>query len=750
MKKATIGIVLIMICSNHIFSQNVGIGDINFTPQTQLHVHNSGANVNLLQLTNGSTGNTATDGSFFTMNNLDLIINNRENNYIGFYTNNTDRMRLTNGGLLQFVQSGTAAAPLLSWTADNNMGIFRPAADNLAFSTSGAERMRIDANGRLGVGTTAPNITSLVDLTSTSSGILIPRMTSVQRSSIVAPATGLLVYQNDGATGFYYYDGAAWARLSAAPANTEWWIRPPVPGTYIQPIANNFIRVFDSGQTYGIWYDGSANQYAVYARTTSALATTSAVVGFSDVAGNQTFGYLGYNGNYADGGLSIDGSAVYGVVDDPNRTAVFGRTTALASVAAIIGYSNVWIPGYFKGRHLDAAYAGRPGVYGEMTTTVAVADYQSGVQGYSTYTGATNTGLTVGGYMIAVGNAQDSYGVMGLASTTGTAWGVGVYGESSDNAAGSDYFSGNIAAVEGNGAWGNGLYNFGVTGRVAGAGTGRRQGGVFGTWWTSDWGALGYLNSGGTAYGLVYVGTSTTIAKSGEPSSHIGMGGYGDLMGGWIRGNVYGLHLKADRYTLYVDGKQYTNNVISQLNTTDAKSERFATYVPTSVSVDVYARGTIKLINGEAVINFTDEFRSLISDNDPVVVTVTPIGKCSGVYLEYVSNSGFKIMQGDYSGSNDKSAVTVSWIAIGTRKGYENPDLPQELLSKTYDSSMDGVMFNESDTQNSATPIWWDGNQLHFDSAPVLHRDPIIRKLERNTQPLDLYKRSTHIEINND
>jgi hypothetical protein len=39
-------------------------------------------------------------------------------------------------------------------------------------------------------------------------------MTEAQRTAIVSPATGLLVYQNDGTEEFYYYDGSAWTNLS--------------------------------------------------------------------------------------------------------------------------------------------------------------------------------------------------------------------------------------------------------------------------------------------------------------------------------------------------------------------------------------------------------------------------------------------------------------------------------------------------------------------------------------------------------
>jgi len=55
---------------------------------------------------------------------------------------------------------------------------------------------------------------AMLDVSSTEKELLIPRMTQAQRTAIALPAKGLLVYQNDGTEGFYYYDGSAWTNLS--------------------------------------------------------------------------------------------------------------------------------------------------------------------------------------------------------------------------------------------------------------------------------------------------------------------------------------------------------------------------------------------------------------------------------------------------------------------------------------------------------------------------------------------------------
>lgn len=72
-----------------------------------------------------------------------------------------------------------------------------------------AQNVGINADG------SAPDASAMLDVSSTTSGFLAPRMTITQRDAISSPATGLMIYQTDGETGFYEYNGSSWVRSSS-------------------------------------------------------------------------------------------------------------------------------------------------------------------------------------------------------------------------------------------------------------------------------------------------------------------------------------------------------------------------------------------------------------------------------------------------------------------------------------------------------------------------------------------------------
>jgi hypothetical protein len=58
----------------------------------------------------------------------------------------------------------------------------------------------------------APHSSAMLDISSVNSGLLIPRMSQAQRTAILSPAEGLLVYQTDIPAGLYQFRAGAWER----------------------------------------------------------------------------------------------------------------------------------------------------------------------------------------------------------------------------------------------------------------------------------------------------------------------------------------------------------------------------------------------------------------------------------------------------------------------------------------------------------------------------------------------------------
>jgi hypothetical protein len=72
-----------------------------------------------------------------------------------------------------------------------------------------------------------PDASAIMDIKSINKGVLIPRMTLLQRDAISNPATGLMIFQTDSGPGFYYNAGTsiapAWQLVSAAAKVTYRW-----------------------------------------------------------------------------------------------------------------------------------------------------------------------------------------------------------------------------------------------------------------------------------------------------------------------------------------------------------------------------------------------------------------------------------------------------------------------------------------------------------------------------------------------
>src|SRR6266480_5922387 len=88
----------------------------------------------------------------------------------------------------------------------------------LSAQSASAQTNTFPSSGSVGIGTTTPSGSSLLEVVSTTKGVLIPRMTKTQRDAIASPAQGLLIYQTNNTPGLYYYDGG-WSAVAGKNAN---------------------------------------------------------------------------------------------------------------------------------------------------------------------------------------------------------------------------------------------------------------------------------------------------------------------------------------------------------------------------------------------------------------------------------------------------------------------------------------------------------------------------------------------------
>ena len=94
---------------------------------------------------------------------------------------------------------------------------------------------------------TPPSASALLDIKSTTKGLLMPRMTSAQRSAIASPATGLMVFQTDGTSGFYYFNGSGWLQIGGSTSLSGW----ATTGNGSTDSSLNFIGTMDSEPLIG-------------------------------------------------------------------------------------------------------------------------------------------------------------------------------------------------------------------------------------------------------------------------------------------------------------------------------------------------------------------------------------------------------------------------------------------------------------------------------------------------------------------
>lgn len=283
---------------------------------------------------------------------------------------------------------------------------------------------------------------------------------------------------------------------------------------------------------------------------------------------------------------------------------------------------------------------------------------------------------------------------------------------------GYSYYTCNTA-INGYSYWGD-LYTFGTSGFNYNDNT--RCGGVLGGYaYGSYWGALGYKNSGSLTYGGYFTSYSSggTGKSSGQAQTGIGIGAWGDLMGADIHGKVYGVYAEGENYAMFSNGDVYKTRLDVHLQD-NGTGTNTVLYTNVSTDVTVQTSGVATLSNGRASIAFDPSFAASVSAASPVIVTVTPVGNSNGVYLAEVSGAGFTVVENNAGKSN----ITVNYIAIGKRAGYEQPQLAREVIDAGYTGKLSSGLHNDADTQTNGQGLYYENGQLMVGVHPSTLPDP--------------------------
>ena len=198
---------------------NVGIG--TSSPASTLHIKPSTAAALQIDPFGASAGNAG------EVRFLELLANGA--NYVGFQApdlitgdvvwtlpnadgTNGQALVTDGSGALAWANAG-GGTELKDADSDTKVQVEESAdEDKIRFDTAGTERMIISGDGNVGIGTSTPSASSILELSSTSKGMLLPRMTTTQRDAISSPATGLGIY-NTTDNKFNYYNGTNWTAV---------------------------------------------------------------------------------------------------------------------------------------------------------------------------------------------------------------------------------------------------------------------------------------------------------------------------------------------------------------------------------------------------------------------------------------------------------------------------------------------------------------------------------------------------------
>lgn len=301
-------------------------------------------------------------------------------------------------GRLVLAADGNAGAPGFSFSGDADNGMFRPTTNQLALSTAGTERLRIDADGKVGIGTSTPS-TSLhvIGPSDSNQGMYLDRYSDDigQTRLYVRKARGSLTTPSAVLSGDYLgaftgagYDGAAFgdAFVIQAQATQNWTGSAHGSSLSFATVANDSTTatqrmLIDQNGNVGIGSSpSSVSRLHVFSDLINTVTSGQSTITLEDttsMAANVGAG-IAFRGIYTSGGAS----AGFGGIKAGKSNATSGN---LDSYLAF--YSRANSGGVLEAMRIDANQRVGMGNTNPGTHRLSV----TGTAGLSTGTAWTNT-----------------------------------------------------------------------------------------------------------------------------------------------------------------------------------------------------------------------------------------------------------------------------------------------------------------------------------------------------------------------
>jgi len=512
---------------------------------------------------------------------------------------------------------------------------------------------RLSSQENVGIGTTTPDPSALLDLSSANKGLLIPRVVLLapgnSTSPVNNPASGLLVYNSGGsmATGFWYWNGSQWAQFGTGGGGCS-----TLDQSYDCGGAGaGRIITADAGSVEFIMPPSATNNYAV------------------SITSNK-------------GTQASPASAMY-ALNSQHGTAVYAETNlgtnlygAIQGASVITNANSNFIPGAISGYKSGNGIG--TGVYGEAIGTGSAAG--AGITGY----GINNN----------FGGDFWSQNFPGLQAETSNpanqALQVVAAGTSPLNPA--IYSLGWTQLQCSNSAQGHSL----LANNLAGEAT-----------WASSQGQYGFLGTASVGWWHLYYYNATALSRREYKRD---MHNIDDELAGFVMSDIekikptfYKFHAESDEFIRGKEAKVRYNMHLGLI------VDEAPDYIQdnTFSGIDVYALSTLAIAgvqhNRESVkklqkqisgidsrvidagtastssqsirIKFSQDFRGIVP-----VVTLTPANGYAELYISQQNAEGFTV------NTTTTGSVSFNWMAVAispnSEKSEDEPAIGYHLLSQ--------------------------------------------------------------------